>query len=255
MKKLTIILLFISFSNLFSQVVYDENNQDYFINYETNELNLNYNGTIINGSFEVIKGSDYYTYIVANGGNVHLVMKIYTDYEFYGIDVLKGEYKDVVKGFKKDRNYGKKIEIIYSSLPSSSNRNQDFDLMSEKQFAELKKKEEFSKVIKESGYIGIYNIKILNHRNDNYSKLDYNGKITITEVGITIQTDIPTVDLIRGSYNPDMSDEVNKGMFVCDVTVGYDDFFSLSINKDRGVGGLTISSGSSFTTTTFRIKN
>ena len=155
MKKLALLLLFPIIS--FGQIMYDKNNQDYFINYNTKKLNLNYNGTIISGSFEELKGSDYYSYIVANGGDVHLVMKKFTDYEFYGIDILKGEYKDIIKGFNKGRKYGKKIQVIYSSLPSSLPKD-DFDLMSEKQYAKLKEKEEFSNVISQSGYVGIYNV-------------------------------------------------------------------------------------------------
>jgi len=252
MKKILFLFMIIPML-VNSQVVYDKNNQDYFIDYNTKKLNLNYNGTIVNGSFEELKGKDYRTYLVANGGNVHLVMKKFTSYEFFGIDVLKGDYKDVLKGFNKDRNYGKKVKVLYSSLPSSSPKD-DFDLMSEKQYLDLKKKQEFSSVIKESGYIGVYNIKILNHRNLNYSDLDYNGKITITEVGITIETDIPTLDLVRGSYNPDMSDEVDKGRFVCDITKGFDEFFSLSLNTESGVGAFTSMSGRTSTTTTFTIQ-
>tara|TARA_A100001015_G_C14942968_1_gene693379 strand:+ start:689 stop:1447 length:759 start_codon:yes stop_codon:yes gene_type:complete len=252
MKKLILLLLLIPLL-VNSQVVYDKNNQDYFIDYNTKKLNLNYNGTLVNGSFEELKGSDYYSYIVANGGDVHLVMKKFTDYEFYGIDILKGEYKDIIKGFNKGRKYGKKIQVIYSSLPSSLPKD-DFDLMSEKQYLDLKKKQEFSSLIKESGYIGVYNIKILNHRNLNYSDLDYNGKITITEVGITIETDIPTLNLVRGSYNPDMSDEIDKGRFVCDITKGFDEFFSLSLNIESSVGAFTSMRGRTSTTTTFTIQ-
>ena len=131
-KILTFILITINF-NLFSQVFYDKQNQDFFINYDSKQLNLKYKETIINGTFEEVRGSDFYTYLVANGGNVHLVMKKLTDYKFYGVDILKGEYKDVLKGFKRDRKYGSKVEIIYSSLPSLSSQD-DFDLMSEKHF-------------------------------------------------------------------------------------------------------------------------
>ena len=82
MKKILFTLTLIFTLNSFSQVVYDRNNQDFFINYDTNKLNLNYEGTMINGSFQELKGSDYYTYIVANGGDYHLIMKKFTSYEF-----------------------------------------------------------------------------------------------------------------------------------------------------------------------------
>lgn len=246
-------IFFLLFSSMIlSQVVYDKNNQDYYINYDTNELNLNYKGTVINGSFEELRASGY-KYIVANGGENHLVMKKFTDYEFYGIDVLKGAHKDVLKGFNKGRKYSKKLELVYSSLPSSSPKN-DFELITEKKLKEKQEEQEFAKAIKESGYEGIYNIKILKHRNLDYKGLDYFGKIYITDVGITIKTDIPTVDELRGSYNIEMSDEVSKGSFTCEITKGYGDFFSININKESGVGAFTTMRGSSSTTTIFTIQ-
>ena len=254
MKKLLLLLLLVPM-HLDAQIVYDKQNQDYFIDYNNNILNLNYNGTIISGSFEKLKGKDFYSYLVANGGNYHLVMKIFTDSQFQGIDVLKGDFKDVLKGFNKGRNYGKKVEIIYSSLPNPPRTlSNEFDLITEFEIERQRKESEFSKLILESGYVGVYKIKILNHRNLNYADLDYTGKIIITEVGITIETDIPSIDLVRGSYNVDMSDEVSNGRFVCDITKGFGEFFSLSLNTDNGVGAFTSMGGSTRTTTTFKIE-
>ena len=246
-------IFFLLFSSMMlAQVVYDKSNQDYYINYDTNQINLNYKGTVINGSFEELRASGY-KYVVANGGEYHLVMKKSTSNNFYGIDVLKGSYKDVLKGFNKGRKYSKKIEIIYSSLPSVSTK-EDFDLITDKQLKKLQLEQEFAKAIKESGYEGIYNIKILKHRNLDYKGLDYFGKIYITDVGITIKTDIPTVDELRGSYNIEMSDEVSKGSFTCEITKGYGDFFSININKESGVGAFTTMRGSSSITTIFTIQ-
>ena len=253
MKKILFTLTLIFTLNSFSQVVYDRNNQDFFINYDTNKLNLNYEGTMINGSFQELKGSDYYTYIVANGGDYHLIMKKFTSYEFYGIDLLKGEYKDVLKGFKKNRKYGKKVEVVYSSLPSSEPK-EDFDLISEKQLEKIKKIENYGSSVKESGYIGIYNIKIIKHRNLDFNKEDYFGKIYVSEDGVTIETEIPTVDLLRGSYDVDMSGDAAEGRFICNINKGFGDYFSISINKKSGVGAFTKVNGSISTTTTFSIQ-
>ena len=250
---LTLALLFTP-TLFFGQVIFDKNDQDYYINYDTNELNLKYENNIIKGLFEELKGSDYYTYIVANGGNIHLVMKKFTDNDFYGIDILKGEYKDVVKGFKKGRKYGKKVEIIFSSLPSSEPKD-DFNLMSERQYEKIRKSRIYGKSVKESGFIGIYNIKIIKHSNLNYDDLnvDYFGKVYVTEEGVSIQTDIPTVDLIRGSFNADFSDDPSEGMFYCDINKGYGDYFTISINKESGVGAFTVKNGAYSTTTTYTI--
>ena len=253
MKKILFTLTLIFTLNSFSQVVYDRNNQDFFINYDTNKLNLNYEGTMINGSFQELKGSDYYTYIVANGGDYHLIMKKFTSYEFYGIDLLKGEYKDVLKGFKKNRKYGKKVEVVYSSLPSSEPK-EDFDLISEKQLEKIKKIENYGSSVKESGYIGIYNIKIIKHRNLDFNNVDYFGKIYVSEDGVTIETEIPKVDLLRGSYDVDMSGDAAEGRFICNINKGFGDYFSISINKKSGVGAFTKVNGSISTTTTFSIQ-
>ena len=51
-----------------------------------------------------------------------------------------------------------------------------------------------------------------------------------------------------------MSDEVDKGRFVCDITKGFDEFFSLSLNTESGVGAFTSMSGRTSTTTTFTIQ-
>lgn len=251
MKCILPLLLMIS-QLVFSQRVSDKNNSDYFIDYNSNQLNLMFNDINIMGSFEIMKGTDYYDYLVVNGNEYHLVMKKFTNTEFYGIDVLKGEFKDVVKGFKKGRKYSSKVEIIYSSLPSTSPKK-EFDLITEKEMETMMKEKELSKIVVESGYVGTYKIQILRHDGLDYSKVPTMGKIYITEVGITIETEIPTLTLTRSGYDVNYNSNPSKGEFSCYITKGYGDILSLRLNKENGVGGFTILDGSRTETTTFKI--
>ena len=270
MKKILIILFIISF-NSYSQKYYDENDFDKFIDYDNKIVKLQFKDYLIEGGFEKVETKTFDEYLVVKGsGNEHYVLDAKYS-SFKGLDVLDGDYSDVVKEVKKGKKY-KKVKLLFSYL-SPYSYSEDLKLISdsimkmrlerqkekEKEKAAKEKEkaaeEEFKKSIIESGYVGVYNIKIYSHRGVNYSNLDYNGKIIVTEVGITIETDIPTVKLIRGTYNIKGSDEANKGIFVCDISVGYDDFFTLIIRKDSGVGSFsTMSLGSSATTTTFSIQ-
>ena len=253
MKSFILYLALLLISKLvFSQKISDRTNSDYFIDYNSNQLNLMFNDLNIKGSFAIMKGTDYYDYLVVNGGDTHLVMKKFTDSEFYGIDVLKGEFNDVLKGFKKGRNYGKEIEIIYSSLPSTSPKK-EFDLITEKQMERILKERELSKVIVESGYIGTYNIQILRHSGLDYSNVPTMGKIYITEEGITIETQIPTLTLTLSGYDVEYNSNPSEGEFSCYITKGYGDILSLRLNKENGVGGFTILDGRRTETTTFKI--
>ena len=85
-----------------------------------------------------------------------------------------------------------------------------------------------------------------------YSSLDTFGKIIITEIGVTIETEIVTLDLLRGSYNKSYSNPSEKEL-TCDVTKGYADMFTVSFNKEMTVGGMTKIKGRNSITTTFKI--
>tara|TARA_B100001057_G_C22522491_1_gene822417 strand:- start:15 stop:809 length:795 start_codon:yes stop_codon:yes gene_type:complete len=264
MKKLILLLLFFISFNSYSQKYYDENDFDKYIDYDNKIVKLQFKDYLIEGGFEKVETKTFDEYLVVKGnGNEHYVLD--AEYSsFKGLDVLDGNYSDVLKEVKKGKKY-KKVKLLFSYLRPSS-YSEDLKLISDsimkmrlesqkKKEKEKAAKEEFKKTIIESGYVGTYDIKIYSHRGVNYSNLDYNGKIIITDVGITIETDIPTVKLVRGTYNIKGSDEVNKGIFVCDISVGYDDFFTLIIKKDSDVGSFTsMSLGSSATTTTFSIK-
>lgn len=254
MKKVFLLISIISINIIYSQKYFNEDDLDSYIDYTTNTINLTLEGNKVEGVFTKMKGKDYYDYLVAKGNNnTHLVMKILTNDRFYGYEVLKGDYEVFLKEFNKGRKY-KKTEVLFSNI--SEKLNYDLNFVSEssvKRMMEKKLSEEsFSKNFKESNMEGVYKIKIFKHRNLDYKNVDTFGKIIITEVGITIETEIPSLDLIRSSYNKSSSKPLER-QFVCNINKGYGDFFSLTINEDKTVGGLTVMNGRNSTTTTFMI--
>lgn len=254
-RNLVFTLSIISFNIIYSQKYFNEKDLDSYIDYTTKSINLTIDGNKVEGVFTKMKGKDYYEYLVVKGNNnIHLVMKILTNDRFYGYDVIKGDYNLFLKEFKKGRKY-KKTEVLYSNLPSQK-IDYELNFISEstvKRKMEQKLAEEsFLNDFKQSDIEGVYKIKIFKHRNLDYKNVDTFGKIIITDVGVTIQTEIPSLNLIRGSHNKSSSKPL-EGSFICNINKGYGDFFSLKINEDKTVGGLTVMNGRNATTTTFMI--
>ena len=262
MKYYILLLSFITFNFTYSQKYFNEDDYNSYIDYTTNSINLTIEGNKIEGVFTEMEGKDYYKYLVVKGNNnIHSVIKKFSSDGFFGLDILKGNYDDVLKEFKKGRKY-KKSEVIFSNLPSDG-VYEGISLISEtikemrveaeiKREEEKKKEEEFKIKFAESNMEGVYKIKILKHRNLDYKNTETFGKIIITEVGITIETEIPSLDLLRSSYNVSSSKPLGRS-FVCNINKGYGDFFSLTINEGKTVGGLTVMNGRNSVTTTFMI--
>ena len=55
--------------------------------------------------------------------------------------------------------------------------------------------------------------------------------------------------MIRSKFNKTSSSSL-KGEFICEIIKGYGDLFSLRLNKENNVGGLTTINGKTTTTTT-----
>lgn len=253
-KMKRVLILIILFSNYtFSQKKYLESDTDSYIDFTNKVVKLKYKNYSIEGSYIEIDGKDFYPYMIINGGNDVWVLRI-QKYGIYGMDILEGEYKTILKEFKRGRRY-KKGNLLFSNLPSSDIK-EGLGFIGESERETFKKRNqsiiEFDSKIKESEFLGIYKIKILKHRNLDYKDVDTFGKIIITEVGITVETDIPSLDLLRGNYIKGTTD-LDKGRFSCNVSKGYGDMFSLSLNKESSVGGLTSISGRNSTTTIFKI--
>jgi hypothetical protein len=256
MKILLIILLLTLAQISYSQIVYNKKNIYEFIDYNNNTLKLSYDLYSIEAGFKIIKVK-YDKYIIAKGNDgIHWVIRPSGKSFFHGIDILKGDYEKTLKELKKGRKY-RKTEVLFSNLPSYSTMD-DFRFITEKEKEKIKsqelKKESVASEIIESGLIGTYNIEILRHDNLDYSKVQTTGKIIITSKGVTIQTQIPTLGLLRGSYWVEQTNPLKRDL-VCNVSKGYGDFFTMRLSSSKTAGAFTIMSGSRSQTTTFMVTN
>tara|TARA_R110002074_G_scaffold297450_1_gene468950 strand:+ start:939 stop:1742 length:804 start_codon:yes stop_codon:yes gene_type:complete len=265
MKKLLFLLVLLISYTSYSQKYYDETDYNNFVDYNKKIIDINYKEYNIKGVFEKLRGKNYNNYLVVKGdNNIHFVIELYTNQTFYGIDVLEGEYENVLKGFLKGRKYSKKISLLFSNLPSEKKMG-DIKLISEfirdnrikkekEKENENKKKEEFLEKFSESSIEGVYNIQILKSNNLDYSKINTLGKLYITKEGITIKTDIPTLDLVRSNYIFERSN-IDENSFIGNISKGYGEILSLNINfsSEFKVGGFSIINGKNVRTTTFKV--
>tara|TARA_R110002153_G_scaffold52634_1_gene147445 strand:+ start:146 stop:949 length:804 start_codon:yes stop_codon:yes gene_type:complete len=265
MKKLLFLLVLLISYSTYSQKYYDETDYNNFVDYNKKIIDINYKEYNIKGVFEKLRGKNYNNYLVVKGdNNIHFVIELYTNQTFYGIDVLEGEYENVLKGFLKGRKYSKKISLLFSNLPSEKKMG-DIKLISEfirdnrikkekEKENENKKKEEFLEKFSESSIEGVYNIQILKSNNLDYSKINTLGKLYITKEGITIKTDIPTLDLVRSNYIFERSN-IDENSFIGNISKGYGEILSLNINfsSEFKMGGFSIINGKNVRTTTFKV--
>jgi hypothetical protein len=261
MKKLILVFVLLVFNFANSQIYYQDTFENY-VNYDNSTIKLSYESYNIEGSFVQVRGKDYKSYLVVDGNEgIHFVMKK-DGLGFYGLDVLKGDYAEVLKGLKKGRKYGKKVEIVFSNLPSSSRMegiklSSDYVIKANMEREKLKQEKEikakkFDKELVESDYLKTFKIKIYRHATIDYSVVDTFGTLMFTEQGITVRTEIPSLGLLRGSWEKSASD-VKDRSFVCNVTNGYGDILSVSLNAEQTAGGLTVMYGRRSETTTFLV--
>lgn len=263
-KVLLLVSLFLGFCS-YSQKYYDENNLNSFLDYDNKTIDIKFEEYNIKGGFEKLSDKDYTDYLVLRGeNNIHFIIKLYLKNIFSGIDVVEGEYDLVVKGLLKGRKYSKKVKLLFSNLPNLgkmeglnliSKWERDDKIKTEKE-KEIKKqkKEEFLGKFSESGLEGVYDIQILKSGNLDYSVVDTFGKLYLTEEGITIKTDIPSLDLVRSNYIFERCD-VDRNSFIGNISKGYGDTLSLNLSfrNEIKVGGFSIIRGGSVRTTTFKI--
>ena len=265
MKKLLFLLVLLINYTTYSQKYYDETDYNSFVDYNKKIIDINYKEYKIKGEFEKLRGKNYNNYLVVKGdNNIHFVIELYTNQTFYGIDILEGEYEMVLKGFLKGRKYNKKVSLLFSNLPSDKKMD-DIKLISEfirdnrikkekEKENELKKKDEFLEKFDKSSVEGVYNIQILKSGNLDYSMVDTFGKLYLTKEGITVKTDIPTLDLVTSNYIFDRCN-IDENSFVGNISKGYGEILSLNINfsSEFKVGGFSIINGKNVKTTTFKV--
>ena len=72
--------------------------------------------------------------------------------------------------------------------------------------------------------------------------LDINGKITLSEKDIVIETSLPTLTRLVGYYESELNknlDFLKKGIVSGRILYENNTFYSLSIEKDKKIGTLT----------------
>jgi hypothetical protein len=258
MKKLLLFTLIIA-QSVFSQMKYVDSDTNQFIDFTNKKVNLTYGDYSIEGTYAKIDGN--YGYIIVNGGDSVWIIKILSDFGIEGMDILKGDYNTVLKEFKKKRKY-KKSQLVFSNLPPSGVMD-GYKLISQAQAElneEIRKREaeekeaelKFDSEIASSPLLGVYKIEILKHRNLDYKNSNTFGKLYITEAGVTVQTEIPSLDLLRGSYDKGNTN-LEKGSIVCRVSKGYGEIFSVTLNMKYNVGAISVINGTTAVTTTYKI--
>ena len=84
---------------------------------------------------------------------------------------------------------------------------------------------------------------------------DQFGSIIVTEEGITIETEIPSIDLLRSTHDKTSKfNKPSKGNFWCKVSSkSYLDGMMVNFNDSKSVGSFTTLMGKNTTTTIFRV--
>lgn len=252
LKKAIVLLLLVSSFQLFAQneKLYLETDTDSYIDYENKTAKLKFKEFSIEGDFIELEGKEFASeYLIIRGKDNNVwVLREGIGYRIRGIDILLGDYDIVLKEFNKGRKYKKSV-VLFSSMDS-------FKLIPKlmKDMIDKKNKstEDFNAQISQNRFLGNYKIKIIKHRNISYSESEVYGKLIVTEEGITIETEIPSLDLMRGNYDKEYT-KVDKGMFFCNISKGYGDTFTLTFNEDKTVGGITTTNGNNNTITSFVI--
>ena len=282
-KYLIILFTLTSFSG-YSQKYIDELKEENYIDYSSNSLSMSFQSYKVEGKFIVETGKDFGRYLLVQdeiNKDISWVFRPYGTSSFYGLEILKGSFDDVLNEFRKGRGH-KKVEVLFSNI-SSTSKMDEFSFISatslemkreslrrdeelrvlklkieeqEKGIEERKKtvEQNFNNEMVKSGLVGTYKIKILKHSNYDYQSFNTFGKITVTDIGVTLEIDIPSMKLLRSVYNTESSKPLD-GSLSCQVLNGGGDIFVLRLNKKDNVGAISELSGRNSTITTFLIVN
>ncbi|MDB2321763.1 hypothetical protein N9V34_02455 [Flavobacteriaceae bacterium] len=151
----------------------------------------------------------------------------------YRIYISENSLKNLVKGIKK-KNFSK-LSMKYEGEMSYVINKEVFD-------KKQKSEEQLQANIQKYG--GVYKVKIV--RSSGISFDNELGTLYITEAGITLKTEIYSMDRISGSYAMPFTNEIEEGMFTGNLGKGttlYDNF-TLSINDKGTAAGLTLATDS-----------
>ena len=244
-------------STLFSQILIEKEIKGE-LNIETKSFQIEINNEIISGILTDQKVKDLRFYTIEKGENILVVRlgdiynSINTNMELiklssnpgnikiFDIYYLNESYKNIKKTLKKQGFEG--LENLKNNFSSNNYGNIWVD----------KREFEYDEKTELESFIGVYKIKI--YKTGSYTlKSDAYGKLIVTKEGITIETEVPSIDLLRSTH--DKSSQFNKpskGNFWCKLSKNYYENIMVSLN-DRGSGSFTTLRGSTTNTTIFFI--
>ena len=149
------------------------------------------------------------------------------------IYISENSLKDLVKGIKK-KNFSKLSMKYEKETPYVINK----EVFDKKQKSEQQLQANIQK------YGGVYKVKIV--RSSGISFDNQFGTLYITEAGITLKTEIYSMERVSGAYAMPITNEIKEGMFSGNLgkgTILYDNF-TLSINDEGTAAGLTLATDS-----------
>lgn len=234
-----------------------------FLDLSSQEITFNFKEYEVKGTYELVKPQ--YTsglmgqYVYVDGGELQYILKF--DITLFPstkstylkeVFVVEGTSKKVKNTFLKKGLNG--ISVLFNERSEGIN-----DLGKWESETVLKENEEKERLYDELtnlfSYLGVYRIKILRSGGYDYSNLNEYGKLVITEYGITIETEIPSIKLVRSSHNKTgLFTKPSIGVFYCLISEGFGDDLVLSFNENKISGGFTVLTGSSTSTTTFIVE-
>jgi len=275
MKKVVLLTFFLA---LFIDNIYSQRFINNKINSTIDLSNMTMKVTIdsfhFDGGIEEVSSSALYgTYHIIQGISNQLIIQFAIDFSSNPRNnylkkcyVVDGSINEVKKKFIK--NGTDKLRIIFNADDNQLKyiiQRYFGEWISEAKLLEeeLKKKEKVRKdsiaaakydsITQLDKYLGVYDVKIMRSDGISYDTYDEIGKVYITEVGITFKSQIPSIDLVRGShFRLSKYSKADDGDFHCKINKGYGEEMIFSIRPDFSAGSMGIIKRSgSFTNTTF----
>jgi len=237
---LTFSLLFLNLS--FSQIFYDSNDLKYYLDFSKKTANLKFQDYEIKGPLQEVISLYGNAFTLIKGDSIHWVLgQSEKKNKYSSYLIIKGEYKDILRLVRRESS-SEKYEVLASDIIYSGHFSDFFNFVDENDFERIASNRLIGQYLKDYGLLGVYNIKIVRDNGINFMDLDINGKITLSEKDIVIETSLPTLTRLVGYYESELNknlDFLKKGIVSGRILYENNMFYSLSIEKDKKIGTIT----------------
>ena len=243
MTKTYYLAISVMFLNLsFSQTFYDSNDLKYYIDFSRKTANLKFQDYKIKGPLQEVISLYGNAFTLIKGDSIHWVLgQSEKKNKYSSYLIIKGEYKDILRLVRREVS-SEKYEVLASDIIYSGYFTDFFNFVDEDDFERIAKNRLIGEYLKDYGLLGVYKIKVVRDNGINFMDLDINGKITLSEKDIIIETSLPTLTRLVGYYESELNknlDFLKKGIVSGRVLYKNNTFYSLSIEKDKKIGTLT----------------